>query len=169
VNLKAFERRFRSTCWSRFESVWRTPGIRGSGSIVNSSARDSATGRNVLDVVDEVRDRDACNVDGDGSGFDLGEVEDVVDELEQVVPRGVDRLRVVDLAGHEVPLDVRPELLREDEEAVERRPELVRHVGEKLRLVLRGERELRRLLLQCLPRLLDLLVLALHLDVLIGQ
>src|SRR5947199_2962909 len=60
-----------------------------------------------LDVVDEVRDRDACNVDGDGSGFDLGEVEDVVDELEQVVPRGVDRLRVVDMAGHEIPLDVR--------------------------------------------------------------
>jgi hypothetical protein len=45
----------------------------------------------------------------------------------------------------------------------------VRHVREELGLVLRGERELLGLLLQRLPGLLHLLVLALDLDVLVGE
>jgi hypothetical protein len=49
------------------------------------------------------------------------------------------------------------------------RAQLVRHVGEELRLVLGGERELLGLVLQFLPGLLHLAVLALHLLVLLGQ
>jgi hypothetical protein len=45
----------------------------------------------------------------------------------------------------------------------------VRHVGHELGLVLGGERQLRRLLLERAPGLLDLLVLALDLDVLLGE
>src|SRR5690606_21704258 len=55
---------------------------------------------------------------------------------------------------------------REDEQAVERRAQLVAHVGEELALVARGERELLGALLEDDLRLLDLAVLALHLGVL---
>ena len=61
------------------------------------------------------------------------------------------------------------QLVREDQQAVERRAQLVRHVGEELGLVLRGERELLGLLLQRLAGLLHFLVLALDLLVLVRQ
>jgi hypothetical protein len=69
----------------------------------------------------------------------------------------------------QVALAVLAELVRQDQQRVERRPQLVRHVREELGLVLRRQRELLGLLLQRLAGLLDLLVLPLHLDVLLGQ
>jgi hypothetical protein len=73
------------------------------------------------------------------------------------------------LAAGQVALAVLAELVRQDQQRVERRPQLVRHVREELGLVLRRQRELLGLLLQRLAGLLDLLVLPLHLDVLLGQ
>ena len=61
------------------------------------------------------------------------------------------------------------ELLPEDQDRVERRAQLVRHVRQELGLVARGERELRGLLFHRAPRLVDLLVLALDLGVLRGE
>ena len=61
------------------------------------------------------------------------------------------------------------ELLAEHQDAVERRAQLVRHVGQEFRLVLRGQRQFGRLFFQRAPRLLDFLVLALDLDVLLGE
>ena len=72
------------------------------------------------------------------------------------------------LAG-EVALGVLAELVGEDEQAVERRAQLVRHVGEELGLVLGGEGELLGLFLERLAGLLDFLVLAFDLLVLVGQ
>jgi hypothetical protein len=72
-------------------------------------------------------------------------------------------------AWREVAVGVVAELLAEDEDAVERRAQLVGHVGQELGLVLRGEGELRGLLLERAAGLLDLLVLALDLDVLLGE
>ena len=69
----------------------------------------------------------------------------------------------------QVALGVLRELVGEDQQAVERRPQLVRHVREELGLVLRGQGELLRLLLERLPGLLDFGVLPLDLDVLVGQ
>ena len=74
--------------------------------------------------------------------LDLRQVEHVVDEREQVVPRGEDvvevlRLLLVDLAGH--PL---AQHLREADDRVQRRPQLVRHVGQEVRLVLARRLEL---------------------------
>ncbi len=74
--------------------------------------------------------------------LDLGQVEDVVDEREQVVARGEDvvevlRLLLVDLAEHPF-----AQHLREADDRVQRRPQLVRHVGQELRLVLAGRLEL---------------------------
>ena len=71
--------------------------------------------------------------------------------------------------GDQVPAAVLGELLAENQNRIERRAELVRHVREELRLVLRGERELGRLLFERAPRLLDFLVLALDFDVLLGE
>ena len=44
-----------------------------------------------------------------------------------------------------------------------------RHVGEEFGLVLRGQRKFGRLFLERAPRLFDFLVLALHLDVALGE
>ena len=52
---------------------------------------------------------------------------------------------------------------------VERRAQLVRHVGQELGLVLRGERQLGGLFLERAAGLLDFLVLALHFDVAFGE
>ena len=91
------------------------------------------------------------------------------DQVQEVGAGAVDRARELDLLAGEVPLGVVGELLAEDQDAVQRRAQLVRHVGEELGLVLRGQRQLLGLLLERAPRLLDLLVLALDLDVLLGQ
>ena len=52
---------------------------------------------------------------------------------------------------------------------VQRRSQLVRHVRQELRLVLRSERQLFGLLFQRAAGLLDFLVLAFHFDVLFGE
>ena len=84
-------------------------------------------------------------------------------------PDGADRPRELDLLVGEVAVRVLGELLREDQQAVERRAQLVRHVGQELRLVLRGQRELLGLLLQRRAGLLDLAPAPLDLLVLLGE
>ena len=81
----------------------------------------------------------------------------------------MDGLGELDLLRGEVAVGVARELVGQDQQVVQRRAQLVRHVREELGLVLRGERELRGLLLQRLPGLLHLAVLALHLLVLVGE
>jgi hypothetical protein len=120
-----------------------------------------------LDVVAEVDERDGAAVELHLAGLDLGEVEDVVDEGQKVVAGGVDRLGELDLLRLEVALAVVGEHAREDEQRVERRAQLVAHVGQELGLVLRGQRELGGLLLQPGPSQLDLRVLDLDVAVLL--
>ena len=96
-------------------------------------------------VVEQHRQVGRRQVELHPAGLDLRQVEDVVDEREQVVARGVDveqvlELLVVDLAEH-----LLGEHLREADDRVERRAQLVRHVGEELRLVLVGQLELAAL------------------------
>jgi len=55
----------------------------------------------------------------------------------------------------------------QDEQIVQRRPQLVRHIGQELRLVLGGERQLRGFVLQVLPGLLHFGVLPLHFRLLV--
>src|SRR5262245_38047289 len=74
--------------------------------------------------------------------LDLRQIQNVVDERQEMATRFHDvaqlfRLLVVDLATH--PLE---EHLREPNDGVERGAQLVRHVGQKLRLVLAGHLEL---------------------------
>ncbi len=116
-----------------------------------------------LHVVHELDERDTRRGDVHLARLDLRQVEDVVDQLEQVGAGTVDRLGELDLLRREIALGVVGEQLGQDQQRVERRTQLVRHVGEKLALVAHGHRELLGALLQDLPRLLDLGVL--HLDV----
>ena len=71
--------------------------------------------------------------------------------------------------GVRLPAGVVGQLLAEDEDGVERRAQLVRHVGQELGLVLRGQRQLGGLLLEGAAGLLDFAVLALDLGVLLGE
>ena len=74
-----------------------------------------------------------------------------------------------DLLGREVAVGVVGELLAQNQDGVERRAQLVGHVGQELGLVLRGQRQLRGLFFDRAAGLLDFLVLALHLDVAFGE
>jgi hypothetical protein len=121
------------------------------------------------DHVEQVGERDLLGVHCDGAGLDLGQVENVADQVQQIGAGAVDGAGELDLLTREVAIRVVGELLPQDQDRVERRAQLVRHVGEELGLVLRGERELGRLFLQRAARLLDFLVLALHLDVALGE
>ena len=117
----------------------------------------------------KIGEDDLLGVDRHGSGFDLGQVENVADQVQEVGAGAVDGAGELDLLGREIAVRVVGELLAQDQDAVERRAQLVRHVGEEFRLVFRGQRELGRLLLQRTARLLDFLILALHLDVALGE
>ena len=89
--------------------------------------------------------------------------------IKQVVARRVNRLGELGLLGVQVAVGVLRELVGKDEQAVERRAQLVRHVGQELRLVLGREGELLGLLFERLPGLLDFLVLALDFLVLMRK
>ena len=88
---------------------------------------------------------------------------------EQVGAAGVDRPGELDLLVGQVAVAVVGQQAGEDEQAVERRAQLVRHVGEELALVARGQGQLLGALLQGRLGQLDLLVLALHLGLLLRE
>jgi hypothetical protein len=91
-------------------------------------------GERAHEIVADADERDLVDLDVEHPGLDLGEIEDVVDHRQQIVARGVDRLGKPDLLDREVAVAVLGQELGQDQRAVERRPQLVRHVGEELRL-----------------------------------
>ena len=121
------------------------------------------------DGLEQVGEEHLLGLDRDRAGLDLRQVENVGDQIQQVGAGAMNGAGELDLLRGEVAFGVVGQLLAENQDAVERRAQLVRHVGEELRLVLRGQRQLRGLLFDGAPRLLDFLILALDLDVLLGQ
>ena len=87
-------------------------------------------------ALEGVLERERRDLQLDLAGLDLGQVEDVVDEGQQVVPRGEDVVEVLGLLRVHVADHSLAQHLREADDRVERRPQLVRHVGEEVRLVL---------------------------------
>ena len=81
----------------------------------------------------------------------------------------MDGLCELHLLGREVLLGVVGQQTRQDQQAVERSTQLVRHVRQELRLVLGGDLKLMGPLLQGVPGTLDLLVLQFDGTVLVGQ
>ena len=73
------------------------------------------------------------------SGFDLRQVQDVVDQRQQVVARGVNRLRKLHLLGAQVAGLVVGQQLGQDECGVQRRAQFVAHIGQKFAFVLAGQ------------------------------
>ena len=121
------------------------------------------------DHFEEAGEEDLFGFDGYGAGFDFGEVENVGDEVQQVGAGAVNGAGEFDLLGSEVAVRVVGELLTEDEDAVERGAQLVRHVGQEFRFVLGGEREFLGLFFDSAAGLVDFLVFAFHFDVLFGE
>ena len=75
----------------------------------------------------------------------------------------------LDLLAGQIALGILGELLAKDQNRVQRRAQLVRHVSQEFRFVLGGQRQLGRLLLKRTAGLLDFLVLALDFDVTFGE
>ncbi len=71
----------------------------------------------------------------DFAGLDLGEIEDVVDQRQQIVSGRADRLGELHLFLGEVAFFVVCEQPGQDQRRVERRPQFVAHVGEEFALV----------------------------------
>ena len=74
-----------------------------------------------------------------------------------------------DLLQGQIAIGVVAELLPQHQNAIERRTQLVRHVGQKFGLVLRGKRQLFGFFFQSAAGLLDFLVLSFHFHVLFSQ
>jgi hypothetical protein len=112
---------------------------------------------------------DVADLEGGAAGLDLGQIEDVVDQVQQVASGCVHDLDHFKLLVGQVLLAVLAQLLSQQQQAVQGRTQLMRHVREEFRLVLRGERQLFGLFLQAVAGLLDLAVLAFDFRVLLGQ
>ncbi len=135
VNLTAFDR--------RLKTIWRTrrPSaliVISSGSVV-SDELDPAAARPFRvhgdRAAQDVRDRHLRELELHPAGLDLGQVEHVVDQREQVRARrehvvDVGELLVVQLAEH-----LLVQHLGEADDRVQRRAQLVRHRGQEVRLV----------------------------------
>ena len=85
------------------------------------------------------------------------------------VPERVNRFRVLDLLRLRLLIRVFAEHARQDQQVVERRAQLVRHVREEFRFVFRSQRQLFGLILQRHFRLFHFLILLLHFRLLLGQ
>ncbi len=117
----------------------------------------------------QVGGEDFLRIYGHRSRLDLGEIEDVADQVQEVSTGAMDGSGKLDLLERQIAVGIFGELLAQDQDAVERGPQFVRHVGEEFGFVFRGQREFGRLFFERAPRLFDFLVLALHLDVTLGK
>ena len=171
MNLNAFDSRFLRICCRRFGSLVNARGSVGVD--VDVERRGSSLSamwwnvRSTLSRSDANVISSASTVTVPDSIFDRSRMSLI--SVSRSVPAEWMFSRELDLLGGQVAAGVLGELLAEDQDRVERRAQLVRHVRQELGLVLRGERQLGRLLLERAARLLDFLVLALDLDVLLGE
>ena len=117
------------------------------------------------DRLDHIGEENLLGVDRDRARFDLRQVENVADQVEKIGAGAMDGAGELHLLARQVSVCIFGKLLAENQDAVQGRAKLMRHVGEEFRLVFRSQRELGGFLLERAPRLLDLLVLPLDLDV----
>ena len=121
------------------------------------------------DHVQQAREEHFLRLHRNRAGFDLREVQNVGDQVQQVRSGAVNRAREFHLLGRQIAVGVVRELLAQNQNAVERRAQFVRHVGQEFRLVLRSERQFLGFFFHRAARLLDFLVLAFHFHVLFGE
>ena len=155
VNLLALLARLSSDCRKRVWSAWIVP--RSAVAIDDEAV--AVLRRHRLDrlghVLDHGHQRERFEMKLHPPCLDLGQVENVVDQGEQVPARAehaVERLEVLLQR-----LRILPQHLADADDGVERRAQLVAHVGEELRLVLARLGELPALILDFVeqPHVLD--------------
>ncbi len=170
MNLNALDSRFFNTCCRRFESVTR----------LRCKMRIRVHLESELPVLRFVPERAFDRVQQAGkeyflrlnryrAGFDLRQIENVADQVEQVGSRAMNCAGELHLLRSQIAIRIFTELLAQNQNAVQRRAQLVRHVRQEFGLVLRGKRQFLGLFFQGAAGLLDFLVLAFDFDVLFGQ
>src|SRR5687767_3119342 len=102
-------------CWSRFESLVKVEGNAGSKSIWKGRFcfRDMAEA--AFHRLTKIGEGDFLDVDRDGAGLDLRQIQNVVDEVEQIGTGGVNAPGEFDLFVVEVSGRVAGQLLAENE------------------------------------------------------
>ncbi|MNX55497.1 hypothetical protein D3C86_862620 [compost metagenome] len=122
-----------------------------------------------FDLVVQIGEQRFIQIQCDRTRLDLGQIENLVDQLQQVFARATDGLGIFDLPGREIVFRVVAELPGQDQQAVQWRSELMGHTGEEFGLVLGGQHQLLRLLLQRQFGDFDFAVLALDFGFLLRQ
>ena len=117
------------------------------------------------DHVEHIGEEDLFRIHGDRAGLDLRQIQDIADKVQEVGAGAMNGPGELDLLARQIAFRIVGQLLAKDQDRVERRPQLVRHVGEEFRLVFRSKRQLGRFFLKRAARLLDFLVLALDFNV----
>ncbi len=171
VNLSALESRFLSTCCRRLASVCMiSDPSELPSSIVKSRPLPSATCRKVFAaVILQFGEPHAAHFHVHLAGFDLAQIQNVVDQRQQVGSGGVNGFGELHLLGRQVLVRVFRQHARQNQKIVERRAQLVAHVGQEFALVLGSERKLFGLFFQRLLGLLHFLVLGFDFGLLLGQ
>ncbi len=77
-------------------------------------------------------------VHGNGAGFDLGQIQNVADEIQQIGSGAMDGAGKLHLLRRQVLIRIVAKLLAENQNAVERSAQFVGHVGQEFGFVLRG-------------------------------
>src|SRR5260370_3077009 len=90
----------------------------------------------------------------DGPGFNLRQIKNVRDQVEQVRPSAMNRSGELNLFWRQLSIRVVAELLTQDQNAVKWRGQLMRHVSQELRLVLPRPSQLLGLLFHAHARFL---------------
>ncbi|CDP51104.1 hypothetical protein [Devosia sp. DBB001] len=90
--------------------------------------------RGGLDIGNELIDIDGLDMQHHLAGLDLGDIEDVVDHGEQVLAGGADLLEIGNLLAAPIELGLFEQELGIAEHGIERRAQLMAHLGEELGL-----------------------------------
>ncbi len=101
-----------------------------------------------LQVDQQPFERNGLDMHVHAARFDLRKVQDVVDQREQVVSGRLNRFGVFDLLRRQVALGIVRQQFGENQRGVERRAQLVRHVGQEVGLVSAGLSEFLRLFVE---------------------
>src|SRR5262249_3423020 len=119
--------------------------------------------------IEQIGDEDFLGIDRHRAGLDLGEIENVGDQVKEIRAGTLNGAGKLDLLRCQVAFGILRQLLSQDQNTVERGTQLVRHVGEEFGLVLGRQRQFARLLFQRAPGLFDFLILAFHFNIALGK
>ncbi len=138
VNLKALDSSFLRICSTRWRSLKKAGGIRASSSTTKATPLFWATARRRSQGFHQAAHGHLLWADLQHAGLDLGDVEDVVDQGQQVIARRIVGFGVAHLLAAEVDGRVVRQQLGQDQRAVQRCAQFMGHVRQEFGLVLAG-------------------------------